>query len=396
MPEILLHYIWQQGLFFLEQHTTDGRMVRVMSPGRHNGDAGPDFTDVRLLIDGVELVGQIEIHVHSSDWYRHHHHEDAAYDAILLHVVLQADRVVYNSRGQLLPQLELQYDSSEDYIRRMLDDARRMDSALATHRCGQRLLATPSLLTDDWKHTLLMQRLRCKQQSIARLLQVSCNDWQQAFYISLAHAFGFHTNGLPMELVAQATPLAIVRKHRDNLLQITALLLGQAGLIGDADSDAALLQREYDFLRVKFGLTPIDASLWKQGRLRPANRPATRLRQLARLLHASDGLYTRCMETPDVPTLRTLFAAAGMGQDSVDVVLINVVAPFLFAIGRVEQAYTLLMALPAEDNRIIRQWRELGQRPHSAADSQALIHLYQTCCEHADCLRCSVWSDSSL
>ncbi len=391
MPEILLHYIWQKGLFLpFEQRTTDGQSVVVLSTGRHNQGAGPDFTDVRLQINGIEMVGQIEIHLESSDWYRHHHHTDAAYDHILLHVVRRADKDVRNSCGQLIPQLELTYNTDEDYICHLLADARQMDSAFATHPCAGRLVADPSLLTDGWKGVLLRRRLECKCDSIHRLLSVSHNDWQTAFYVSLAHAFGFHTNGVPMEMLAQATPLNILFKHKDNLFQITALLLGQAGLLTDADND---LQREYAFLRAKFCLTPIDASLWKKGRLRPFNQPQVRIRQLARLIHGSDSLYSRCMETGEIKDLRQLFAVAEMGSAAVDLLLINVVVPFLYAEGKEKYAMALLEQLPAEDNRIIRQWQFLGQRVKNAADSQALLHLYQTCCEPAHCFQCSVWSD---
>ena len=390
MYEILLHYIWQKGLFLgLPQFTTDGHRVVVLSTGRHNTDAGPDFTDVRLLIDDVEWVGQVEIHLDSTDWYRHHHDTDPAYDHIILHVVRRADRPVFTSQGQPIPQLELQYDESVDYIQRLFRDARLMDSAWATHPCAQRLSDDPSLLTADWKNTLLQRRLTCKQASIERLLAVSHNDWNTAFYISLAHAFGFHVNGVPMELLAQATPLAVLHKHRDNLTQLTALLLGQAGLLTEEDTR----YNEYLFLRTKFGLTPIDAALWKQGRMRPQTRPAVRVEQLARLIHSHEFLLSQCLEVTSLNDLRALFVVTGMGQSSVDGLLINVVAPFLFARHQPDRAVTLLASLPAEDNRIIRQWRALGQIVTSAADTQALIHLYVTCCEHGRCLSCSVWSD---
>ncbi|MCQ2348223.1 MAG: DUF2851 family protein [Paludibacteraceae bacterium] len=388
MPEILLHYIWQQGLFLdFPQRTTTGQPIEVFSFGKHNLNAGPDFTDVRLRMNGLEMVGQIELHVESSDWYRHRHHLDPAYDHILLHVVRHADKAVVNSRGEEIPQLELNYPAPQDYLDRLLHDAYAMDSAVATHRCAQRLLAEPSLITDGWKQTMLLRRLRCKQESINRLLQISHNDWQQAFYVSLAHAFGFHTNGVPMEMVALATPLSVIFKHRDNLTQLQALLLGQAGLLTEDDP----LYKEYAFLRTKFSLTSINPSLWKQGRIRPQTRPSVRLMQFAQLLHTFDSPFSLCLI--DNPTVQQTMHAIGLGQRSIDGLLINVVAPFLFARGLPDEALALLNQLPAEDNRVIRQWRTLGQIVTSAADTQALLHLYLTCCEPGRCTTCAVWSD---
>lgn len=367
--------------------------------GRHNRDAGPDFTGARIRLFPVgesdnrahatELVGNVEIHVESRDWYRHHHHEDAAYDSVILHVVRSADQPVYTSRGEALPQLPLVYDEGKDYVEKMLEEAREMDSALATHRCGTALLDDPNLLSEGWKRTMLLRRLQCKQESIEHLMHLTHNDLQQAFYVSLAHSFGFHVNGIPMEFLARQTPLSVLLKHRDSLLQVEAILLGQAGLI---DSSEDLHQREYDFLKVKFGLESLDVSLWKMARLRPQNQPRVRIRQLAALIHGSEFLLTHCLEAENIKALHRLFACAGMGKSSVDVLLINVVVPFMYYLNRSEQALNLLEALPAEDNRIIRQWQLLGQRVTSAADSQALIHLYQTCCEEGHCLSCEVWS----
>ena len=92
-PEILLHYIWQNRLWAsFPQTDTDGKPIEILSVGRHNTDAGPDFADVHLRIGGQEWFGNVEIHLTSSDWYKHRHHLDKAYDSVVLHVVRQADK----------------------------------------------------------------------------------------------------------------------------------------------------------------------------------------------------------------------------------------------------------------------------------------------------------------
>ena len=393
MPEIVLHYIWEHCLWAgFEQFTTDGKKVEILSVGEHNRDAGPDYSHARIRIDGHEWVGNIEIHVCSSDWTKHHHHLDKAYDNIILHVVRTADKPIYNSKGELVPQCELNYPSDKDYLSALFESAQRMDSAIARIGCAEQLLHDPRLLTEGWRKTLLCKRLECKRASITRLLEITKGSWEHALYISLARNFGFHTNSVPFEELAINTPLSCLQKHRNSLFQLTALLLGQAGLVQEPE-----LQKEYDFLRVKFGLTPLEGSIWKHARLRPQNSPELRIRQFAQLMHQSENLLSKILDTDDLKELEMLFAVPQMGKSSVDILLINTVIPYKYAYAlhqnnpvKAEQALRLMEKIPAENNTIVRQWRVLGQEVKNAADTQALLHLYQNYCQHHECINCEV------
>ena len=393
MPEIVLHYIWEHCLWAgFEQYTTDGKKVEILSVGEHNRDAGPDYSHARIRIDGKEWVGNIEIHVCSSDWTKHHHHLDKAYDNIILHVVRTADKPIYNSKGELVPQCELNYPSDKDYLSALFESAQRMDSAIARIGCAEQLLHDPRLLTEGWRKTLLCKRLECKRASITRLLEITKGSWEHALYISLARNFGFHTNSVPFEELAINTPLSCLQKHRNSLFQLTALLLGQAGLVQEPE-----LQKEYDFLRVKFGLTPLEGSIWKHARLRPQNSPELRIRQFAQLMHQSENLLSKILDTDDLKELEVLFAVPQMGKSSVDILLINTVIPYKYAYAlhqnnpvKAEQAMRLMEKIPAENNTIVRQWRVLGQEVKNAADTQALLHLYQNYCQHHECINCEV------
>lgn len=393
MPEIVLHYIWEHCLWAgFEQYTTDGKKVEILSVGEHNRDAGPDYSHARIRIDGHEWVGNIEIHVCSSDWTKHHHHLDKAYDNIILHVVRTADKPIYNSKGELVPQCELNYPSDKDYLSALFESAQRMDSAIARIGCAEQLLHDPRLLTEGWRKTLLCKRLECKRASITRLLEITKGSWEHALYISLARNFGFHTNSVPFEELAINTPLSYLQKHRNSLFQLTALLLGQAGLVQEPE-----LQKEYDFLRVKFGLTPLEGSIWKHARLRPQNSPELRIRQFAQLMHQSENLLSKILDTDDLKELEMLFAVPQMGKSSVDILLINTVIPYKYAYAlhqnnpvKAEQAMRLMEKIPAENNTIVRQWRVLGQEVKNAADTQALLHLYQNYCQHHECINCEV------
>lgn len=411
MPEILLHYIWEKCLWAeFPQCTTDGKPVEIISVGEHNRNAGPDYSHARIRIDGREWVGNIEIHVHSSEWYHHKHHLDKAYDNVILHVVRDADKQVFNSQGEAVLQCALRYPDDHDYLTGLLADAMRMDSAESRIGCAKQLLDDPLLLTEGWRRLLLRKRLDCKRASIERLLEITHGSWEHAFYISLARNFGFHTNSVPFEELAIATPLSCLRKHRDNLFQLTAILLGQSGLPIKDES----LAREYAFLRTKFNLTPIDGSLWKLGRIRPQNSPERRIRQFANLLHRSEFLFSRIIETNNLDSLIQLFAQDGFGSSSIDIILINTVVPYKYAYSQITSSanshqivpcqrsiapttapdhlsvLSLMEQIPAEDNTVIRQWRILGQQVRNAADTQALLHLYQNYCQHHDCVNCEV------
>ena len=389
MPEILLHYIWEHCLWAgFAQQTTDGQPIEIISVGEHNRDAGPDYSHVRIRMGDREWVGNIEIHIHASDWYRHRHHLDHAYDNVILHVVRDADREVLNARGETVPQCALSYPSNQDYLADLLNDALHMDSPEGRIGCARQLIDDPQLLTEGWRQLLLRKRLDCKRESIRRLLTITQGSWEHAFYISLARNFGFHTNSVPFEELAIATPLSAIRKHRDNLFQVTAMLLGQSGL----PIDDPRMQHEYEFLRTKFSLTPIDSGLWKMGRIRPQNSPQRRIRQFAYLLHSTEFLFSRIVEQNDIDSLVLLFAQPGLSRASIDILLINTVIPYKYAYKNdaLGESVHLMEQIAAENNSIIRQWRMLGQTVRNAADSQALLHLYQHYCQHHECVNCEV------
>lgn len=404
MPEILLHYIWQKRIWSgFPQSTIDGKPIEVVSVGQHNIHAGPDFSNAHIRIDGQDWVGNIEIHVHSADWYKHKHHTNMAYDNTILHVVAKADREVRNSQGELIPQCELKYPHQRDYLSELFQHG-----TLENIPCAQQLLQDPALLTQDWKRLLLEKRLECKYQSIKQLLDITQQSWAHAFYISLAHNFGFHTNGLPFEALALATPLSCLQKHRNSLFQLTAILLGQSGLLEPrAKNQEPGLWEEYCFLQKKFSLQPIEASMWKKARMRPQNAPEVRIRQFAHLIYQSEFLFAQLMEAQSTEKMVELLSLQydnedvynrvqrplPLGKNSIAILLINTVIPYKYAYTQhqhIEDAIEWLNNIPKEDNTIIRQWAMLGQDIRSAADTQALIHLYQNYCQPHLCFNCHV------
>lgn len=414
MPEILLHYIWQKRLWAgFPQYTTDGKPIEIISVGQHNIHAGADFSHAHIRIDGQDWVGNIEIHVNASDWYKHQHHTNPAYDTTILHVVGQADRETLNSRGELIPQCQLQYPHDKDYITWLFSQ-----TTLEDIPCGKQLLDNPNLLTKGWKTTLLEKRLDHKRQSINQLLHITQGSWLHAFYITLAHNFGFHTNGLPFEMLAIQTPLSCLQKHRNSLFQITAILLGQSGLLENSamdNNESKALWQEYCFLQKKFSLQPMDGTMWKKARMRPQGAPEVRIRQFAHLIYQSEHLFSRLMEAQSIEEMVELLSLQygsddvyarvhrplPIGRSSIDILLINTVIPYRYAYAHsqsaansdhspINAAIHWLEKIKKEDNTIVRQWAMLGQHIASAADTQALIHLYQNYCQPQQCFHCHI------
>ena len=431
--EELLHYVWKHKIFPLRPlQTTDGRAVEVINPGLHNHDAGPDFFNASVRIAGQLWVGNVEIHLKASDWFRHHHDSDPAYANVILHVVAQADMdVPYPSAGdgrqELIPQLQLEIPAS------VTDNYDQLVRSDRSPRCADIIPSLPPLMIHSWMSALLAERLELRMQQINERREACSMNWEDSLFITVARTFGFGINGDAFEAWAKSLPMGAVAKHRDSLFQIEALFFGQAGLLDtppaspsseEREADEAYLlklRKEYGYLRHKFGLVPIDGQRWRFHRLRPQNFPHIRIAQLAMLYYEQRVSLSQIVNIKDRDGLATLFKThvsdfwqthytfqsnlseavpRSMSPATVSVVLLNAVAPFLFTYGRYkgdealcEQALELMEGERAEENSIVRTWAEAGIACQSAADSQALIQLTRYYCEPHKCLRCRFGCD---
>lgn len=415
MKESVLHYIWQYKLFdAYELATTDQQPIEVIHTGTSNTDAGPDFFNAKIKIDNTLWVGNVEIHRKSSDWHRHGHDKDKKYDSIILHIAQEVDVPLYRTNGDKIPQLQL---SVPHTIRA------NYQSLMATQQwiaCQEKIQQVNPFFVNSWIATMLMARLQEKTATIEHLLQQSKNHWEEAFYISLARSFGFGVNSDAFERLAKQTPLSILAKHKNDLFQIEAIYFGQSGLLSvvsseETDQYVKKLRIEYDFLQKKYQLQPLDGSMWKMLRLRPDNFPHIRIAQFAQLVHQSSNLFSKILKTDDLKALRTLFSYGvssywknhyrfgktttttekNIGKASIDILLINTIIPYIFCYNKQlnqdpTRATQLLEKIPAEKNSIIRQWQQIGIKPTSAADTQALIFLYNHYCKEKKCIRCTI------
>lgn len=413
--EELLHYVWKHKLFPLgEMHTAGGQLVEIIDVGQHNArDAGPDFFNAKLKIDGTLWVGNVEIHNRSADWMRHRHDGDEAYDSVVLHVVGVADAVIKDSKGREVPQLVL---ACPPGLPERYAELQRRDFYPP---CYEVLTGLSPLMIHGWMNALQYERLEQKRRQVMERVEHCNRNWEDAFFVTLARNFGFGLNSDVFERWGQSVPLRALDKHRDNLFQIEALFFGQAGLLEEecCDDYYQSLRKEYLYLAHKFELRRMEAMNWRFLRARPGNFPHVRIAQLAWLYYNENSLLSRLLEAGTPEAVRKIlsartseyweshyaFGAASprrtktLSPATQDLLVINTVSPFLFAYGRYKsdeglsrRALDFWEALKPENNHIIRQWAQCGLTVQTAADTQALIQLKKQYCDVRKCLHCRI------
>jgi len=414
MKEEFLHYIWKYRLFNNNSLIADtGDKIEVLNQGTHNFDAGPDFFNAKIKINNTVWAGNVEVHINSSDWFKHHHQNNKAYDNIILQVVYKNDKQVHRENGEIIPTIELQFDKK---LWKKYDSLIGNQSWIA---CQSDIEAVDSFIIQNWIDKLAIERLEDKSLRIKELLVQNNNSWENAFYQHLAANFGFKLNKIPFELLAKSLPLSYLAKHKNDLLQIEALLFGQAGFLTVPDGDEYYLnlRKEYLYLFKKFELKPLENHLWKFLRSRPGNFPTVRIAQFASLIHKSSALFSKIIETKNTTDFYELFSVTpskywenhyifnkeshkkekSIGKSAIDILLINTVVPFLFVYGKAkgiyelqDRAVELLEHIKAEKNSIISQWDNTGIKSLNAYQSQALIQLKNVYCNAKRCLNCQI------
>lgn len=395
--------------------TNDGRRIRVLDPGLLNTDAGPDFFNAKVQIDGQTWVGNIEIHVRATDWRRHGHDTDKAYDSVILHVVAKDDAPVYRSNGERIPQLVL------DVSPRFNESYDSLVNARNELPCAAHLAQVPHIVVTEWIEGLAFERLHTKTERLHNLLSQFHGSWEDVCYTTLARNLGFGINNDAFERLAQRAPLRLLNKHSDSLLQIEAFLFGQAGLLTDGiagnDAYCRQLRSEYDFLANKFSLTHLEPEIWKTFRIRPQNFPFRRIAMLAQYVYGGFKLMASLLSAPDEKAIRDLFSVTltgywanhfsfskpvptpsrALGERSIDIILINTVAPLFYAHGETtgnyaltDKAIDLLESLRPEKNSIVDTFTHAGIDCPDALSSQALIQLRRNYCEARKCIYCKI------
>lgn len=416
-PEDFLHYLWQFRSFDNNDlKTADGENLKIIHQGFLNRNAGPDFSNSKIQLGETTWAGNIEIHIKASDWLKHNHQTDASYDNVILHVVYENDVEIKRMDGSVLPVLELKNRIADELIAKY----ENLFLTLTDFPCIAQIKTVDKLIVDSFLSRTLIERFEQKTHAVIETLNELNGNWDETFYRFMARNFGFKVNSLPFELFAKAIPQQIYSKHKDNPLLIEALVFGSAGFLNDnfKEEYPARLKREFLFLQKKYKIQPIEVSIWKFMRMRPQNFPTIRLAQFAALVVKANHLFSKVMAISGVAELRGLFenlpvndywkthyhfkketeaVSIQIGKTSIDNILLNTVALFLFAYGKhtatqtyVSRAIKLLESLPSEQNAITEKFTAAGVVIENAFASQGILQLKKQYCDQKKCLSCGI------
>jgi len=420
MTERLLQFIWQFQYFNKgELATTTGESVQVLFAGQYNTNQGPDFSDAKIKIGKTTWAGTVELHTKTSDWKKHKHQSDRNYDNVILHVVWESDTKPDEVSKTSLPVLELSGRVSKILLQRY-EELMNADSFIP---CEKSISTVKDITWKSWKDRLLAERLLRKAKAVETYLQQNNYHWEETFWWLLARNFGMKVNADAFEAIAKSIPVNVLAKHKSQIHQLEALLLGQAGLLEgnpdsyrDADEYPKLLQREYKFLKEKYKLKPIHQPIHFL-RMRPGNFPTIRLAQLAMLIQNSAHLFSKIKDAGDLKEVKAWFDVTAndfwhyhykfdeassykkktLGAVMIDNIIINTVAPVLFTYGNYQdenkykdKALKWLEKTAAESNSITKGFQKLGIENKTAFDSQGLIELKNEYCGKKRCLECGV------
>lgn len=404
IPEAAIQDAWVRGLFRDDALvTTDGQPVRVLHRGALNPDSGPDVSGARLAVGDVLWAGDVEVHRTSREWEAHGHDRDPAYNRVVLHVVLAADRrsgTLRREDGSLLPELVLL--PHLDRSLRSLLRSFYVEPRQAPH-CAPRWPEVPEPVQTTWVRALGAERLRQRAQALGRAYGRR-PDLDGLLVRRIFRALGYAANADPMEALADRLPLPYVRRL-GSVKDVHSVLASLSGL-GTAGLFDAGAARHFMALSERLGVRPLAATAWRRGG-RPANAPAQRLLQAAALLgpggvlHSDSvaSLWDAVRESPDhaASRLRAGPDGARIGAERAVTILVDAVLPVLLLDSDLredpadaERAYAALTALPASADRITRRFAAAGYSTGSALDGQGLHHLARHYCDEGRCARCAI------
>lgn len=420
MREDVLQFIWdkskiqQKGLI-----TTNNHPITIVVPGMLNRMAGPDFYNAHLIIDGQEWFGTIEVHIKSSDWYKHKHGLDPNYRNVILHVVWEDDTPVKDHCGARIPTLELKGHipewELEEYSRFLTTENSRFIN------CEKDLHSIPEGIKGKWLAFLQHQRLKEKATFINELLQSTKNDWEHVFFILLLKSVGLNNNGKAFMSLAKEIDFSIIRKIGCNSFQLESLFFGLSGLLEEerpSESYYRKLKKEYSYLKAKFQLNELAVSKPEFFKLRPYNFPTIRLSQVASLYGRNANLFHDLITNNKLEGLYDMlqikasdywdrhfnfgkmssYMPKKMSKPFQDLVIINAVLPMKYSynmykgIDVSETIWEIGSKMGVERNKHVRDFKTAGITANSANESQALLQLYKNYCTRNKCLQCSLGS----
>lgn len=416
MKEDFLHFIfknrlWKKTTLFVD---SDQR-IEIIDTGFHNTHSGPDFFNAKVKIGKTIWVGNVEIHINSSDWHKHNHGRDKTYDSVILHVVFNNDEKIKRSNGETIPTWEIQFPH---YLYNKYTTLKNNSNGIP---CKEYLDLVKEEEMNRILQEIAIEKMSKKSEEIERYLKANNNNWDATFLIILSKSFGFSVNSLPFEMLASSIDINIIRKLSDDVFALETLLLGQSGLLDSSnyhDYYTSEAMKMYKFLSKKHCLKPMSKEIWKTGKVRPTNSPYLRIAQLAATLNNFQGLLAETIKENKLDKIRKILSVPvsedwkrhymskksikrdklNIGTYSINSIIINAIIPFRFLYdnhySKSQQGFSKtinsLKEIKAESNSIVSQWKSCGVKINSALETQSLLYLKSDYCNPRRCLFCKI------
>ncbi|AYZ10480.1 DUF2851 family protein [Chryseobacterium arthrosphaerae] len=412
MTEKLLQYLWNYKVFkHFDFKDIEGNPVEIIRFGKWNTNAGPDFLDAKIKINGLVIAGNIELHVRSSDWIFHNHSQDPNYRNIIFHVVFQHDIEISELTGNNIPTLEL-----KDYIdENILGKYEKLADE-------NKFIACESIFDRDkiplfFHEGNILKKLEEKSLELEQNLALYKNNFEAVLFHSLAYSFGLKVNALIFRQIAESIDYSIINKIRQNPFQLEALLFGISGWLDHPkDEQMKIWKREFEFIKVKFKIADLKLHP-KFLRLRPPNFPTIRLSQLADLYFRHQNLFSKIIGAQNAAHIYEVFTPIKaseywdshfnfgtvskmqpktLSRDFIDLIILNTVLPLKYTYHKyhsedaADEMIELYRNIPAEKNSVIQGWKNLGVHTTNALETQSLIYHHKNSCEEKNCLTCSI------
>lgn len=399
-------------------HTTDNSLVSIEEKGLWNKlDSGPDFSMAKIKIQEQIWVGNVEIHVRSSDWDLHHHSSDKNYENVILHVVYEHDKEIGFLQSRNIKTLELKQYIPEEILSNY---ARLLEAGQNFIPCEKSIHLIREESIKFWLERLIIERLERKTKEIENEFTASNKNWEELLFKKMAYAFGLKINAESFEDWAHSFDFKILKKILSYPEYIHALFLGQAGFLEIKSQEEYVLnlQKNYSFLQSKFGLRPMKINNFKFFRLRPVSFPTVRMMQLAAIYAHYQNLFMFLMGTENQEKIRQVFhdldypefwknhftlerkssvnSEKVISDELIDRIIINVIIPikYVYAKQRGTDVSEIMLEwlheLPAEKNTVIREFAKLGLKAENAFESQAYLELKRHFCNEKKCLNCAL------
>ncbi|MGN7756565.1 DUF2851 family protein [Chryseobacterium sp. 22532] len=412
MTEKLLQYLWNYKVFkHFDFKDIEGHSVEIISFGKWNTNAGPDFLDAKIKTKDLVIAGNIELHLRASDWVFHNHSQDPNYQNIILHVVYQNDAEIDDLISKNVPTLELKDHIDQDILWKY----EKMINGTQFIPCEN--IFDPNKIPLNFHETNVLKKLDEKSQELEKSLEKYKNNFEAVLFHSLAYSFGLKVNAHMFRQIAESIDFSIVNKIRQNESQLEALLFGISGWLEHPKDEKMLMwKREFEFIRKKFSIPDLTLHP-KFLRLRPPNFPTIRLSQLADLYYRHQNLFSKIIKADNIDKLYEVFEPVKaseywdfhfnfgtlskfqpktLSRDFIELVILNTVLPLKYTYHKyhndetTDEILELYRNLTAEKNSVTSGWRNLGLKVKNALESQSLIFHHKTSCEEKNCLNCGI------